>query len=89
MTWLPLESKMFFSVAYDADKRTLYLRFRSADVYRYFHFPKMTTSSSYAPNPKAGTSSAIFGTAFHTNAWPSSKSLDQGDLTIRLLGNVR
>ncbi|MBV8828302.1 MAG: KTSC domain-containing protein [Acidobacteriaceae bacterium] len=38
MTWLPLESKMFLSVAYDADKRTLYLRFRSGDVYRYFHF---------------------------------------------------
>ena len=38
MTWLPLESKMFFSVAYNADTRTLYLRFRSGDVYRYFHF---------------------------------------------------
>ena len=30
---------MFFSVAYDADTRTLYLRFRSGDVYRYFDFP--------------------------------------------------
>ena len=29
---------MFFSVAYDADTRTLYLRFRSGDVYRYFEF---------------------------------------------------
>ncbi len=29
---------MFFSVAYDADTRTLYLGFRSGDVYRYFHF---------------------------------------------------
>jgi hypothetical protein len=38
MTWLPLESKMFSSVAYDADTRTLYLRFRSGDVYRYFQF---------------------------------------------------
>ena len=38
MTWLPLESKMFFSVAYDAEKRIPYLRFRSGDVYRYFHF---------------------------------------------------
>ncbi len=40
MTWLPLESQMFFSVAYDAHKRTLYLRFRSGDVYRYFQFSK-------------------------------------------------
>lgn len=31
---------MFFSVAYDAHTRTLYLRFRSGDVYRYFHFPE-------------------------------------------------
>jgi KTSC domain len=38
MTWLPLESKMFFSVAYDAKKRILYLRFRSGDIYRYFQF---------------------------------------------------
>ena len=40
MTWLPLQSKMFFSVAYDAHTRILYLRFRSGDVYRYFHFPE-------------------------------------------------
>ena len=38
MTWLPLESKMFLSVAYDAKQRILYLRFRSGDVYRYFQF---------------------------------------------------
>ena len=38
MDWLPVESKMFVSAAYDADKSTLYLRFRSGDVYRYFDF---------------------------------------------------
>jgi len=40
MTWLPLESKMFTSVAYDAAEQHLYLRFRkTGDVYRYFDFP--------------------------------------------------
>ena len=39
MDWLPLESKMFLSAAYDAEHHTLYLRFRSLDVYRYFEFP--------------------------------------------------
>ena len=40
MTWLPLESKMFTSVWYDADKQVLYLRFRkTGDVYRYFDVP--------------------------------------------------
>jgi hypothetical protein len=29
---------MFLSVAYDDEKRILYLRFRSGDVYRYFAF---------------------------------------------------
>ena len=38
MTWLPLESKMFLSVAYDARQEILYLRFRSGDVYRYLQF---------------------------------------------------
>ena len=39
MTWLPVESKMFSSVAYDGEKQILHLRFRSGDVYRYFEFP--------------------------------------------------
>jgi KTSC domain len=40
VTWLPLDSKMVASVAYEADQRILYLRFRSGgDVYRYFEFP--------------------------------------------------
>jgi len=38
MTWLPLDSQMFLSAAYDANQRILYLRFRSGDVYRYFQF---------------------------------------------------
>jgi hypothetical protein len=39
MTWLLLESKMFTAVAYDAEKRILYLRFQSGDIYRYVEFP--------------------------------------------------
>ena len=40
MTWLPLESDMFTSAAYDADRQILHLRFRkTGDVYRYFEFP--------------------------------------------------
>ena len=39
MTWLPLDSKMLASVAYDAEKQILHLRFRkTGDVYRYFEF---------------------------------------------------
>lgn len=41
MTWLPLESEMFTSAAYDAERQVLYLRFRkTGDVYRYFEFPE-------------------------------------------------
>ena len=38
MEWRPLESKLLASSAYDAGKQTLYLRFRSGEVYRYFEF---------------------------------------------------
>lgn len=40
MDWQPLESKLLASSAYDAGKQTLYLRFRSGEVYRYFEFPR-------------------------------------------------
>jgi hypothetical protein len=39
MHWLPLDSSVFTAAAYVADKRTLYLRFRSGELYRYFEFP--------------------------------------------------
>jgi hypothetical protein len=39
MTWLPLTSKMLASVAFDAGKQILHVRFRkTGDVYRYFEF---------------------------------------------------
>lgn len=40
MDWQPLESKLLSSSAYDAGKRTLYLRFRPGEVDRYFEFPE-------------------------------------------------
>ena len=40
MNWLPLESEMLASVAYDAERQILHLRFRgTGDVYRYFKLP--------------------------------------------------
>jgi hypothetical protein len=40
MTWIPLESDMLASAAYDPERLNLYLRFRkTGDVYRYFEFP--------------------------------------------------
>lgn len=38
MDWLPLESSVFTSVAYVESERTLYLRFQSGEIYRYFDF---------------------------------------------------
>jgi len=40
MEWQSFESKLIASSAYDTGTRTLYLRFRSGDVYRYFDFPE-------------------------------------------------
>ena len=39
MDWQPFESKLLAASAYDGEKRILYLRFRSGEVYRYFEFP--------------------------------------------------
>jgi KTSC domain len=39
MEWRSLESKLLAAAAYDAEQHTLYLRFRSGEVYRYFGFP--------------------------------------------------
>jgi hypothetical protein len=39
MDWLPLDSSVFTSAAYLPSKRTLYLCFRSGDLYCYFDFP--------------------------------------------------
>ncbi len=40
MDWQTIDSKMFTAAAYDAERRILYLRFNSGDVYRYFEFPE-------------------------------------------------
>ena len=39
MKWIPVKSKMLTAVAYNADWRQLYLRFRSGDVYCYREVP--------------------------------------------------
>jgi hypothetical protein len=39
MQWHPLESKMLTAAAFDAERRMLYLRFTSGDVYRYSEVP--------------------------------------------------
>jgi KTSC domain-containing protein len=39
MDWQSFESKLLASSSYDGTKHTLYLRFRSGEVYRYFEFP--------------------------------------------------
>jgi KTSC domain len=37
--WLPLDSSVFTSAAYLSFQRTLYLRFRTGELYCYFDFP--------------------------------------------------
>ena len=39
LDWQSVESKLLAAVAYVAPRRILYLRFHSAEVYRYFTFP--------------------------------------------------
>ncbi len=39
LEWQPVESKLLAAAAYVAPRQTLYLRFHSGEVYRYFTFP--------------------------------------------------
>jgi hypothetical protein len=39
VNWRPLESTALSSAAYLPDQQTLYLRFRSGEIYCYFEFP--------------------------------------------------
>jgi KTSC domain-containing protein len=63
----PLESKMFASVAYAAERRILYLRFRSGEVYRYFEFPEQ----QYREFLNAESRGRHFLSARHTKKKPS------------------
>jgi KTSC domain len=38
--WQPLDSRMLAAVAYVPKTATLYLRFRSGEIYAYFDFPE-------------------------------------------------
>ncbi len=73
MTWQPLESKLLTSAAYDPERCILYLRFQSADVYRYFAFPPSNTGSSSMPGPEAATSLPTSGTTSGTSDLPDFK----------------
>ena len=37
--WIPIDSTALESAAYVAQRRWLYLRFKSGEIYRYFDFP--------------------------------------------------
>ena len=39
LDWGPIESKLLAAAAYVAERRSLYLRFNSGEVYRYYTFP--------------------------------------------------
>jgi KTSC domain-containing protein len=37
--WVPVDSTVLQAVAYLAQRRLLYLKFKSGEIYRYFDFP--------------------------------------------------
>jgi hypothetical protein len=39
LDWKPIDSKLLVAAAYVAARRSLYLRFKSGEVYRYYTFP--------------------------------------------------
>jgi hypothetical protein len=52
MQWQLVESKMLSAVAYDGQRCTLYVRFLSGEVYRYFDVPARTFADFLAADSK-------------------------------------
>ena len=77
MTWLTLESEMLASVAYDEERQTFYLRFRTGDVYRYFVFGPDEYHAFLDAESTAASSSLIYGNASATSDWPNSAPPDR------------
>ena len=78
MNWLPLESEMLTSVAYDEEQQMLQLRFRgTGDVYCYFEVPVTKYEASSMPSPTAASSSRTSAATSATSAWLNSRLLDQ------------
>ncbi len=50
--WVPVESSVFTSAAYDEAQRQLYLRFQSGEIYRYFEFPRFQWDEFLAAESK-------------------------------------
>ncbi|HTU45427.1 MAG TPA: KTSC domain-containing protein [Bryobacteraceae bacterium] len=74
--WLPLDSSVFTSAAYLPAQRTLYLRFRSGELYCYFDFPSQKYQDFLAADSK--------GRYFSTNIrdrFPYRHLLTAGDNT--------
>lgn len=52
MKWVPVESSVFWAVAYDEGEHSLYLKFRSGEVYRYFDVPVQRYEALLAADSK-------------------------------------
>lgn len=52
--WIPIDSTALESAAYVAQRRWLYLRFKSGEIYRYFDFPPDKYRDFMAAESKGG-----------------------------------
>jgi len=61
--WVSLDSSVLQAVAYVAQRRWLYLRFQSGEIYRYFDFPPQ----QYRDFLDADSKGAYFGKHIRTH----------------------
>ena len=54
MNWVPLESSVFTASRYADEEQSLYLKFRSGAIYRYFDFPPHQYPEFLAADSKGG-----------------------------------
>jgi hypothetical protein len=54
MNWVPLESSVLTASRYADEEQSLYLKFRSGAIYRYFDFPPHQYPEFLAADSKGG-----------------------------------
>jgi hypothetical protein len=52
MKWVPVESSVFWAATYNEDEHSLYLKFHSGEVYRYFSVPVQRYTEFLAADSK-------------------------------------
>ena len=83
--WVPVDSTVLQLAAYSAQRRWLYLKFKSGEIYRYFDFPP----EQYRDFLAAESKGTYFGKYIRANNSDTNTFLDLATPTDNYRGLLR